>query len=243
MALWTEIDGSPAWDESSGNRARYVRRFQADVDNGKTQAAAEGYAKGDTITVNSTVLKLSDISVRNRRGFDEVTIIYTTPGGYVNPRRAAPNSDYNDEKIREAKDEEWWIEVDTDEIPAKNAFDFEGNAWSGTWNVQREDPVIQPNALLCWRKWLDKNNNPATQAPKTLPTTKKECLDALKTYLPNQKGGYEPNPPKLMFRLGPNGIEANLLCISIDLEEDGALVARTAKYKYSGEAWNNQIFG
>lgn len=238
--MWVEVDGSPAWRETAGGSIQYVRTFDATVNQGRTLAASEGYTRGATQVLEGFFLTLTGIDVRNRSGRDVVRVVWSTKMGSSGRQ---PHSDYNDDVLRKDGDEEWLFEFESEEKPAVECVKHDGSVFSGSWGVGEDDMLLQPGIILVWRKWMDKNTASSGKPPVTVPRTKAKALDAIRTYLPNQTGNYESNGPKLMYRLGSSGIEKNFLCIDIEIEPDGDLVCRTARFKWRASEWGSTIYG
>jgi len=233
--MWIEQPGSPDFEEGSSGTARLIRFFHAAVNAGKAEAKSQGYKKGDSLRHEGYYLKLVGISARNVTGADEVKITWTTPQGFS---RGSSNVQYNEGRIRNPGDEQWRLEASLDQLPAEDAVDYQGNQWSGTWGVERDKPVLQPDVYLVWRKWLDKNRRAPILPPTTLPERKADALVMANTYIPGGNEKYERNPPRLMSLLN-----SYFMCVHIEIEEDGDLVCRIARFKYKKAGWNTNIYG
>lgn len=239
--MWVEQDGSKQWSQGNAGRVVYRRFFKADINSGLTEAASQGYAYGQVLVVNNSYMTLSGIDSHIQMGHDFVTLTWSTPTGPGS--RNTPHSEYNDGVPRADGDEEWWVEFETSEVAAVGAVSYKNEVYNGAWGVAEDAPLEQPGAILVWAKWLDKNDQPNSKAPKTLPRKQAEALAMLATYLPGSTGSYEKNGPKLMYVLGSTGVAANLLCVDIEISRDGNLVVRTARFKYKRDGWNRYAYG
>jgi len=224
--------------EGQAGAAQLTKIYHATFGQGRTLAADEGYEKGEELIFNDYVLELVDIEVSSRGGIDVVSIFYVTPG-----RTLSAQTSYNDNKIRKDGDEEWYPEMASGEKRAADAVDKDGSAWSSSWPYEQDEPVVQPAVALVWKKWMNKNTAGPNSPPITLPNTKTKALAALRTYLPGETGDYETNAPQLMYRLGSTGIQKKFLCVDVAFEEDGDLVCRVARFKYSRTDWPTAVYG
>lgn len=253
--IWTEIAGSPAWDKSA---QKLVRKFDATLNQGGAQAASNGYALGNALTYDGVSLCCTGLAIANAEGKDEVTITWETW------QRQDRDSSYNDGVRRYPGEEEWTIETGTDSVeleegtlnyhsPAIEMHTTNSQGWGDTaacpyvWKTSAGagSQALMPNAYLVWKKWLLPRVNPlagGAALARRLPKNKADALQALQTYLPPGNGPYEQNGPCIGKRLGPQGFEAQLLCVDISLDQDGDLVCRTARYKWNPEGWFDGLY-
>jgi hypothetical protein len=240
MSKWIEIAGSPDYVDMGAGRARLTRSFHTDIDNGVAEARAQGYFRGKRFVHNGAALQITSIQVVNDMGRDLVRIQADSPGSVV----VHKGRQYNDPVARQDGDSEYYLELDIQSVEAQDAINIAGEAWSGTWGIDETTVVDQPGVILVWRKWMSKASKLPGVPPKTLPTTRFEALQALITYLPQvSEQPYEPGGPRIMHVLAASGTEAKLLCISINLESDGDLVCRVAKFRYNPLGWNSSLYG
>jgi len=249
--VWTEIDGSPTFEATDELTATLRRTFFADVGEGETEADNQGYQRGEILLHDEAgvtwPLVLRSISASSGGGRDTVVLTWRSPS------TKNRDSDFNDGVHREAGDEIWLLEFGYQELPAKHAVDADGllggaeadgggYIYETLWEVEENDPVINPTVFLVQRRWLDKSiytgGGNLTEV-KTLPTSKPEALNAARTYLPGGNGNYEANAPKLMHWLKDN---PEFLCVEIGLEEDGDLVCRIARFQWQNFDWNSNIY-
>jgi len=247
MGKWIEQEGSPRFVETRGGGARLIRRFKAEKDEGREEATNRGYTIGQGLTyqtdgsTDSYYLEIASIEPTNATAYDLVTITWQTPHRSVSARNQSP---YMDGRTRTANEEEWRLEAETDTKAAEDSYDKDGNAWSESWGIAADSPMLQPGAILIGRKWLNKNTvTDASAPPVTLPTSQSAALDMAETYLPGAGGSYESSGPRIMHRLDGSGLGAKFLCVSIATEADGDLVLRTARYKYKPVAWDATLYG
>lgn len=247
--MWTEIEGSPSFQGG-----RLVRRFLADYGTGLQQATDNGYTVNDVITYQGIYMVQAQPDLTNQNGLDAITITWNPlamPG--------ARPKEFNDGKPRYDGQSEWSVEIGQDTIPAKDAASWEGDTWPGDeadgpdWVqglqvIGVDYPVRQPKVFLVWKKWMNKDTANPGEPPVTLPQNYAGALDMVETYVP---GGspvtpYESGGPKVGYVLANSDAGKHYLCIGIQLEADGPLVCRVAKFEWARVAWScgvGQLYG
>jgi len=234
--MWVEIQGGSRRIGQTSELA-VIRRFHADYGSGETELETQGYVLGEsTIESNEETLTLRTINVTNIGGRDEVELQYFAT---TEQFRYGDEDQFNDGRHHEDGDDEFYFDASAESVRAYEAVDFDGNGWSGTWEIEENEQVLQPGAILIWKKWMDKNTlgEGVEGPPTTVPTNQTDALSALGTYLPNGGTSYESSPPRIMKLLGADGVAEKLLCISVGIEPDGPFVCRTARFQYKHAGW------
>ena len=248
MSLWVQVDGSPRYREDSAGGKSLDRTFWTDVNTGRTQATAHGLTLGATFTWESLSFTLTSLDIANSAAHDVVTASYLLTGSNESVQTRDPAAAYNDGRIRRAGDEEWSVEFGVDQQSAQYALSFAGAYASdypatpnwGLGTAAADTPVVQPAVFLLWKKWLSKATGRVSPA-MGLPGNKSHALTAIATYIPGGTGGYEGSPrPRVMHVLGDSTLEAKFLCVGIQLEADGDLVCRVARYQHLNMSWRQK---
>ena len=240
--MWVKIKGAK-WSEGQGGAANYSELFVANRGEGRTEALAQGYEKGDELEIGDYALSLDNIEVTSEEGIDVVTITWV---GAQSIYEARGPQRFSDGQYHYPNQTLWNMEMELDNKPAEKAVTYDGNAWSTSWGgdeANQDEEVLQPSVFLVQRKWMDKNQAGVGENPTTLPTTFSKAKIMINTYLNNAAtgGSWEAYAPRLMCLLG--GTSSKFLCVSITCEKDAELVLRTAKFKYKAKGWNTTVYG
>ena len=241
MSVWIELEGSPSKRSGVGDAEGMERRFKTTAGTGSAEATTQGYIKGILKRIGGKVYEVTEISVVTEPGYDVVSISLTGAGSSW--ALFGAGAQYNDGKVRHAGDQEFSIELGTEQKRAGDSVDYQGNAWSATWAVSPDAMVEQPSIFLVWKKWHYKNTAPASALPTSLPTTIAKAIEVIDTFKPGGTGRWEKSPPQLMYTLGAFDSKAKLLCVSIELEADGNFVCRIARFKYTAGTWPTTVYG
>jgi len=226
-------------EKGRGGVGSFTQTFHADANDGESEAISQGYVLGFVVAVDGKDWELDRRSVRRLGPVDEVTLRFESPNGTTGRNR------YQDGKLREDGEEQWYLRGSLGQpLPKARAVKFDGDYFDiSDSDPAANDPIEQPMLELVWDKWFDKDSG-LSKKVNTLPTTQEAALVMADTYMPNGSGTYEGlGKPRLMHTLAAEGSGAKLLCVSIDISEDGDLVKRTAVFLHNPAGWDADAYG
>jgi hypothetical protein len=232
-----EVAGSPVYVANPAGGATLSRIYWTAHGNGPTLANAYRSRRGTSLVYEGVPMRLANAESRRRDGYDEVTVIWSTPK--VSPISRTYDQ-YQDNKARADGDEEWSIEGGIEWHRAdRPAYNYQELSWNsvGNWGVSDDHLIAQPVIYLVCRRWTDTNKEPPNDPPESLPTKEEEAVTLANRYLPSGTSNY-----KLMHTIGDH----RYLCVDINVEEDGDLRLETFRFQSSLSGtlkWNSQIYG
>ncbi len=232
MGRWIKLPGGQKSLTTKGSGR--VDLYQADGGRGVQEAAERGLARGVREFFDGELLELSSITPTTADGLDTVELKWTSPdnGG---PRGEPP--------ARRAGDEEWSFEGSTQEVPKDQFHNANGDSWSETFGT--DEVFKQPRGRLVWRKWLNKSFAEAAQDKfarrRPVPTAKEQALVMAAAYT-SGSSTFETGGPRMGCVMGSSTTEKAWMCVEVQVEPDGNLMLRTAKFEHRPGGWNTSAY-
>lgn len=232
MGKWIKIEGARASDGAdSGERSDL---YEADLGEGLKEATARGFAPGVISVLEGELYELKSRVATSRPGADLVELRWASADkGNGRSRDGVPRRD---------GDEEWSLEGSVDEVRADQFLNANGDSWSASWDIPEDEVLRQPRTRLVWKKWLkkvhiEKVEDKAMARRRSLPTAKEDALAMAQSYTTGA-GTFESGGPRNGCVLDGTDFGKCWLCVDVQVEPDGGLVLRTAKFEYRPGGWN-----